>query len=49
LHSNNPLLHGADQLKTGAISNVCKARILMTAKVALRDLPFFGAIEERTP
>src|SRR5687767_13142836 len=43
------VLQGADQFETGAVSNVCKPRIAVTAKVPLQDLPVLGAVKDGSP
>ncbi len=43
------LLKGADHLQAGAVADVGEARVAVAAEVALGDLAFLGAVEERAP
>jgi hypothetical protein len=43
------VLQGADHLQAGAVADVGEARIAMAAEIALRNLAFLGAIEDRAP
>jgi hypothetical protein len=47
LQRDDLLLHGADQLETGAVADVRQPRVLVPAEVALADLAVLGAVEER--
>ena len=47
LQRDDLLLHGADQLQAGAVTDVRQPRVGVPAEVALADLPVFGAIEQR--
>ena len=43
------VLQRADHLQAGAVADVGEARIAVAAEIALRNLAFLGAIEDRAP
>ncbi len=49
LEGDDLLLEGADQLQAGAVADVREAGVLVSAEVALGDLPVGRAVEERAP
>ena len=49
LQGDDALLQGADHLETCAVADVGEARVLVAAEVALADLAFLGAVEQRSP
>jgi hypothetical protein len=46
---NAVILQGADHLEASAIADVRQPRVLVTAEVALENLPVLRAIEDRAP
>ena len=49
VHRHDLLLERADQLEAGAVAHVGESRVTVTTEVALEDLAFRGAVEERPP
>ena len=47
LQRDDLLLQGADQLQAGPVTDVGQPRVLVPAEVALADLAFLGAVEQR--